>query len=119
MKLLPGYTTLLPFSVLGLGQSQVFIQTEERSPSEQPCGEGPGGPGGQEAGHEPAVCACSPEGQLCAGLHQNGGGQQGEGGDCAPLLSSWEAPSAVLRPGLGATAQEGRGALGGGPEEGH
>ena len=27
------------------------------------------GPGRQEAGHELAVCACSPEGQLCSGLH--------------------------------------------------
>ena len=43
----------------------------------------------------------------------------GEGGDCPPLLSSCEAPSAVLRPGLGLPAQEGRGALGVGPEEGH
>ena len=45
------------------------------------------------------------------------GGQQGEGGDCAPLLSSCEAPSAVLCPGLGPPAQEGHGALGAGPEE--
>ena len=25
------------------------------------------------------MCACSPEGQLCAGLHSKSGGQQGEG----------------------------------------
>ena len=47
------------------------------------------------------MCACSPEGQLCSGLHSNGGGRQGEGDDCAPLRGSCEAPSAVLRPGLG------------------
>ena len=29
----------------------------------------PSFPSGREAGHEPAVCACSPEGQLCSGLH--------------------------------------------------
>ena len=47
------------------------------------------------------------------------GGQQGEGGNCAPLLSSCEAPSGVLRPGLGPPVQEGHVALGEGPEEGH
>lgn len=25
---------------------------------------------GREAGHEPAVCACSAESQMCPGLHQ-------------------------------------------------
>ncbi len=37
----------------------------ESSPVEKDLG----GPGGREAGHEPAVHACSPEGQLCSGLH--------------------------------------------------
>ena len=41
-----------------------------------------------------------------------------QGGDCPPLLGCCEAPSAALRPGPGPPAQEGRGALGAGPEEG-
>ena len=50
---------------------------------------------------------------------KKGVAKQGEGGDCAPLHSSCEAPSGVLRPGLGPLIQEGRGGLGTGPEEGH
>jgi len=38
------------------------------------------------AGHEPAVCPHSPESQLDPGLHQKQRGQQGEGGNPAPLL---------------------------------
>jgi len=47
------------------------------------------------------------------------GGQQGEEGDCPPLFGSCEAPSGLLRPGLGSPVQEGCGALGVGPEEDH
>jgi len=60
---------------LGLGKSQVFIQTGQRISWERPCGEGLGCPGRREAGHKPAVCACSPEDQLCSRLHLKRSGQ--------------------------------------------
>ena len=77
------------------------------------------GTGGWKAGHQLIICACSPEGQPYLGLHQEKCGQQVEGGDSAPLLCSGETPPGVLRPALEPPAQEGHGAVGKGPEEGH
>ena len=65
-------------------------------------------------------CALAAQKAKCVlGCMKKGDGQQGEGGDCPPLLGSCEVPSGILRPGLGPLVQEGRGALGVGPEEGH
>ena len=47
------------------------------------------------------------------------GGQQGEGGDCSPLLCLCVAPSGVLCPSLRPPVQEGCQAVGMGLEEGH
>jgi len=54
---------------------------------------------------------------LYPGLHPQQCGQQGEGGDSAPLLRSDETPPGVLRPALEPSAQDSPGAFGAGPEE--
>ena len=85
----------------------------------QPCWEELGGTDRRKAGHEPAMCAGSPEGQPCPGLHQEKRGQQVERGDSAPLLCSGETSPAVLRSALEPSAQEGHGTVGAGPKEGY
>jgi len=59
----------------------------------------------------------SPEGQPYPGLHPQQRGQQGEGGDSAPLLLSGETYPGVLHPALEPSAQDRHGPVGTGPEE--
>jgi len=63
------------------------------------------------------MCAHRPEGQPYPGLHPHQCGQQGEGGDSAPLLCSGETPPGVLRPALEPSAQGRQGPVGAEPEE--
>jgi len=63
------------------------------------------------------MCAGSPAGQLYPGLHPQQRGQQGAGGDSAPLLHSGETPPGVLLPALEPSAQERHGPIGADPEE--
>jgi len=50
-----------------------------------------GDPGGQEAVHKPAVCACRSECQLCSGVHQKRGGSREREG-IVPLCSALRRP---------------------------
>lgn len=59
-----------------LRQHPLPIQAGVCKDRAQPCQKGPGGTGGQEAGHEPALCPPDPECQLDPGLHQKQRGQQ-------------------------------------------
>ena len=68
---------------------------------------------------EPAACPHSPESQLYAGLHPKQRGQQGEGGDPAPLLCAGETSPGVLCPDVEFLVQERHGPVRVCPEEGH
>ena len=84
---------------------------------EQMCRKQLEGPDEQKAGHEPAVCACKPEGQQYLGLlHEKSSVQQNEGCDCPHLFCPHEAPPGLLRPGRGPQWCR---AVGVGPEDGH
>ncbi|RMC14796.1 hypothetical protein DUI87_06972 [Hirundo rustica rustica] len=63
--------------------------------SEQPCPEGLGSAGGQEAGHELTIFTHSLKNQMCPRLHLKHFGQQVKGGDSAPILYSGDTPPAA------------------------
>ncbi|RMC12611.1 hypothetical protein DUI87_10133 [Hirundo rustica rustica] len=89
------------YKVLYLGWGTPGIQQAgdgqmESSPGEKDLGGQVG-----EAGHGPAMGTHSPESQTCPRLHPKHRGQQGKGGDSAPLLCSGETPPGVLHPALG------------------
>ena len=65
------------------------------------------------------MCACSQKSQPYPGLQQEKRGQQGNGGDSAPLLHSRQNPPGVLRPDLEPPTEEGHRAVGAGPEQDH
>jgi len=74
--------------------------------------------GRQPAEQEPAVCPGGQEGHQHPGLYQQWGGQQEQGGDRAPVLSTGEAAARVLCSALGPSLQEGHGGAGACPEKG-
>ena len=65
------------------------------------------------------MCALSLEGQLYPGLYQKRGGQQSEGGHCAPLLCLHETSAGVLCPVLDLPVKEGCGTVAADPEKDH
>lgn len=69
------------------------------------------------AGHNPAMCTCSPESRLNTGPHQKQCGQQVQGGDSA--LLSGETPLGELHPALGSPTSGRCGHVEVSPGEGH
>ena len=65
------------------------------------------------------MCPLSPESQLHSELHQKKCGQQGEGGDPAPLLCAGESSLGVLCPNVESSVQERHGPVGACTEKGH
>ena len=65
------------------------------------------------------MCSHSSESHPDPGLHQKQHGQQGEGGDPAPLLCAGEASPRVLCAYVEPSVQERCGPIGAHPEDGH
>ena len=66
------------WSASGLEQSQTWIQTRGWRDWEQPCGEEHGSTGGWKAGHEPPMCAHSPEGHVLGCIKRSVGSRSRE-----------------------------------------
>jgi len=90
------------------------IQAVGQKDGEKPCWKGLGGSDGWQALYEPAMCSCCPESQPYPGLHQKMCGQQGQGGDPAPLRCAGESSSEVLHPRVESSVPERHGPVGGG-----
>jgi len=95
---------------LGSRQSQIWIWTG-RTHWKQACAEGLGSPDGWRVGALAAQKANSV-------LPRKRGGQQGERGDCPPLLCPCKSPSGVLCPGLELSVEEEFGVVGADAEKG-
>lgn len=81
---------------LHLGQGNLKHKYRAGRDWEQPRQGGRGVCGERKARHEPSMCACSPENQLCPGLQQRTCSQQVKGDDSAPLFYTHETPPGVL-----------------------
>jgi len=79
----------------------ISVETGWRTRWDQYCREWLGGADGQKAGHEPAVCCCSPEGQQYYGLHQQRDGSRERERRLSLSSLSHEAPPGKLYLGLG------------------
>jgi len=93
----------IPGPALGSQQPYITVEAWGGVAGKLPGGKGSWGAGRQPAEHEPAVCQ---EGQWHPGLDQEWCGQQEQGRDRAPVLSTGEAVSRVLCSVLGPSLQE-------------
>ena len=71
-----------------------------------PSGLSVGNTGAWQSVHAPIMCPCSPDSQLYPGLLQKRHGNQGKGGDPAPLHCTGEVSPGVLHPDVESSVQE-------------
>ena len=108
-------TSVRMTSSLMVQQSQVqcLAPSLQQKGRAQPCQNGPR----HTAGHEPAMCSCSPENQLYPRLFQKKCGQQVKGSDPAPLLYTGETSTGVLYLNVESSVRETNGHVKACPEE--
>ncbi|GAB0202760.1 hypothetical protein GRJ2_002741600 [Grus japonensis] len=96
----------VPGPALGSQQPQATLQAWGRVAGKLPGGKGPGGVGQQLTEHKPAAGPGSREGQQHPGLYLKWCGQQDQGSDRPPVLSTGEATPRVLGSVLGLSLQK-------------